>query len=120
VDAIEKYPIDEQEAVPERSEKPTVETLLTIEELSKWLGTEKSTIYAWTHKKMIPHIKLGKKMLRFRVNEILAWLSEKSISPRSETPKQVKKQRRSSGKSSASDDYINRIIEEAKSHVSRN
>ena len=116
----EKYPVNEQKDIYANGEETTIENLLTIDELSEWLAIEKSTIYAWTSKKIIPHIKLGKKMLRFRVNEILDWLSEKSVSPNPEVGNQIKKQHRSSVKSSASHDYVDRIIKGVKLDVLRN
>jgi len=115
-----KYPVNELEAVSVKKEDSIIENLLTIEELSAWLGVEKSTIYAWTSKKIIPHIKLGKKALRFRINEILEWLAEKSVSPDPEETNHIKSQHRSSGKSSASYDYVDKIIKEIKFDVLRN
>jgi len=112
-------PDNKQKALSAKAEELVMDNLLTIDELSEWLGVEKSTIYAWTSKKIIPHIKLGKKMLRFRVNEILDWLSEKSVSPDLESAKQIKRQHRSSGKSSASYDYVERIIKGVKRDVLR-
>lgn len=113
-------PDNTQKALSAKAEEPAMDNLLTIDELSEWLGVEKSTIYAWTSKKIIPHIKLGKKMLRFRVNEILDWLSEKSVSPDPEETNHTKTHRRSSGKASASYDYVDKIIKEAMRDVSRN
>jgi excisionase family DNA binding protein len=115
----QKYPINEQKDVSVKEEASISTNLLTIDELSEWLGVEKSTIYAWTSKKIIPHIKLSKKMLRFRFNEILDWLAENSVSPESRDVKQVKRKCKSSRKSSASDDYVDRLIKEAIRDVSR-
>jgi excisionase family DNA binding protein len=117
---IEKCPITEQKAVSVKEGASTIEKLLNIDELSEWLGIEKSTIYAWTSRKSIPHIKLGKKALRFRLNEVLDWLSEKSVSPKQEADKQIKKQHRSPVKSSASCDYVDEILKGVKLDVLRN
>lgn len=57
-------------------EATNMEKLLTPEELSAALGVKLSTIYSWTHKKIIPraaHIRL----LRFRELEVLDWLAHK-------------------------------------------
>jgi excisionase family DNA binding protein len=116
----QKCLINEHEAVQKKVQEVTNEYLLTIDELSEWLSIEKSTIYAWTSKKIIPHIKLGKKILRFRVNEILDWLSKKSVSPDTEVANQVEKQHKVSAKSSASYDYVDRIIKGVKTDVLRN
>jgi excisionase family DNA binding protein len=116
----QKYPINAQKAVFTNEEESTIEKLLDVDELSAWLGIEKSTIYAWTSKKNIPHIKLGQKVLRFRLNEVLDWLSEKSVSPNAEVAKQIKRQNGSSVKSSVSNDYVDRIIKGVKLDVLRN
>ena len=117
---IEKYPINEQKAFSVKEGASTIEKLLNIDELSEWLGIEKSTIYAWTSKKHIPHIKLGKKALRFRLNEVLDWLSEKSVSPNPEAVNTIKRQHRLPVKSSPSYDSVERIIKGVKLDVLRN
>lgn len=53
-------------------------TLMTVDELTEQLGVKKSTIYQWIHLKFVPHVKLGS-CVRFREEEILDWLTEKSI-----------------------------------------
>ena len=50
--------------------------LLTIGELSEWLGFTKNQIYAWTHLEKIPSIKIGKH-LRFDREHIRLWLESK-------------------------------------------
>ena len=114
------FPVNKQKAVSVKEKESIIDNLLTIDELSQWLGVEKSTIYAWTSKKLIPHIKLGKKALRFRVSEILEWLAEKSVSPDPAENNHIKSHRRSSGKASASYDYVDKIIKEIKLDVLRN
>ena len=115
-----KCPVNEQKAISVKEGESTIEKLLNIDELSEWLGIEKSTIYAWTSKQNIPHIKLGPKVLRFRLNEVIDWLSEKSVSPKPEVGNQIKNQHRSPVKSSASCDYVDRIIKGVKLDVLRN
>jgi len=50
-----------------------MEKLLTIEQLAEILQIKKSTIYAWTFAKKIPHLKIGG-ALRFREREIVKWI----------------------------------------------
>ena len=58
-----------------------MERLLNIDEVSKLLGVEVSTIYSWTSKKKIPFIRLSGKLVRFRESEIQKWLEERSVDP---------------------------------------
>jgi excisionase family DNA binding protein len=52
--------------------------LLNLKEVAKLLGISENTVYAWTSKGIIPHIKLGSRCLRFGEEEIIAWLTGKS------------------------------------------
>lgn len=53
--------------------------LLTINELSNFLQTSKSTIYRWVHKREIPFVKLGGKLL-FSQDEIQEYIKKNSVS----------------------------------------
>lgn len=50
----------------------------TIDDLTALLHVKRSTIYAWTHYRKIPHIKVGKNLL-FDRQEIAAWLESKHV-----------------------------------------
>ena len=64
-----------------------MQRLLNIDELSAILGVTKSTIYAWTSQNKIPHIKLGKKLLKFREDEIMAWIEKCSMDAQTNHPR---------------------------------
>lgn len=51
--------------------------LLNINDLSAFLNVKKSTIYDWTHRDVIPYVKLGS-LLRFKFDEIESWLKKNS------------------------------------------
>ncbi|MBS5802716.1 MAG: helix-turn-helix domain-containing protein [Brachyspira sp.] len=53
--------------------------LITIDELSTLLQTSKSTIYRWVHKREIPFVKLGGKLL-FSQDEIQEYIKKNSVS----------------------------------------
>ena len=53
-----------------------MQRLLTPEEICELLGIEKSTLYAWTSRHLIPFLKING-ILRFRENEITEWLKTK-------------------------------------------
>jgi len=84
---------------------------LDIDELSEILGVTKATIYSWTSQNKIPHIKLSKRLLKFREGEIREWINMKSI--QAEVSPVVRKNNRFK----SSDDYIERIITNAKEEV---
>ncbi len=48
---------------------------LNVDRLARYLSIPKSTIYNLTMKETIPHYHIGK-LLRFRKDDIDAWLSE--------------------------------------------
>jgi len=51
---------------------------LGIEELSRYLGLTKGTLYVWVCQKRIPYLKIGK-LLKFDIIEIENWLKDKRI-----------------------------------------
>jgi len=52
--------------------------LLTVQDLADQLSVTESTIYSWTHKRLIPFVKLGTRV-RFRQDKIDAWLNRRSF-----------------------------------------
>jgi len=61
----------------------TEKTVIGVDEVCEITGYEKATIYAFTHKRQIPHYKRGKKLFFNRL-EIETWLQENRIEPVSE------------------------------------
>lgn len=55
---------------------------LNIEQVSIFLGVPKSTIYAMTMRKTIPHFKLGR-LVRFRKADLIAYMETLRIDSRS-------------------------------------
>ncbi|MFW6140782.1 MAG: helix-turn-helix domain-containing protein [Acidobacteriota bacterium] len=53
-----------------------MEKLLTPEKVCEILRIERSTLYSWTRKELIPHIKVNG-LLRFKEEEINRWLKMK-------------------------------------------
>ncbi len=47
--------------------------LVDISQLSEIINIKKKTIYDWTHKGLIPYVKVGR-LLRFDLNDIERWL----------------------------------------------
>jgi len=92
-----------------------MEKLLDIDEISELLGVTKATIYSWTSQNKIPHIKLSKRLLKFREKEVTEWIEEKAVN--ADTPEQVirsDKGRQAASRLNQHDEYIERIIRNAK------
>lgn len=47
---------------------------LTIAQLSTRLGVRPSTLYSWVGSGEIPYLRLGRRLIRFRTDEIDLWL----------------------------------------------
>ena len=54
--------------------------IVSIEELSDYLGTPKGTLYHWVSQRKIPYVKLGRST-RFDMQEIDVWLRNRSFVP---------------------------------------
>lgn len=59
-----------------------METPMNVEEIAKYLHKQVNTIYQMTHKKIIPHMKVGGTLL-FDREEIDNWLKTKKVQVRS-------------------------------------
>lgn len=94
-----------------------MEKLLDIDDVSEMLGVTKATIYSWTSQNRIPHIKLSKRLLKFREKEIMAWIAARSVS--TETATVIRKRSRAGGTTFAGsrENYIDKIIENAKEKI---
>jgi excisionase family DNA binding protein len=92
-----------------------MEKLLTIEELSSLLGVEVSTLYIWTHRKVIPFIKLGK-FIRFNESAIQTWLQERTIQP-GQMEREAKIKPNKKTYKTTSGDFIEKIIANARTGI---
>ena len=53
--------------------------ILTLAEAAEYMGLKKSCLYRLTHEKRIRHYKPNNKMIYFRVEDIIAWLTSNPI-----------------------------------------
>ncbi len=51
-----------------------MEKLMNVREVSELLNVKPSTIRKWVHTGFIPHVKLGKRSVRFQVSIIEEWV----------------------------------------------
>lgn len=54
-------------------------TLLTYQELRDATGIPLGTLYTWVARRQIPHLRLGKRSVRFERDEIVRWLEERRV-----------------------------------------
>ena len=52
------------------------DTLMTVEEVAKYLKIQESTVYTWARQRKVPAIKIGS-FWRFRKEDIDRWLEER-------------------------------------------
>ena len=95
-----------------------MERLLDIRELSEMLGVTKATIYSWTSQNKIPHVKLSRRLLKFREKEIKDWIAAKTSNVDStHLSERGKLHSRKTAPRQLGDDYIEGIIRNAKEEI---
>ena len=62
-------------------QREVVAALLSYAEVSTLLGVKVGTLYAWTSRKVIPFVRLSPRVVRFKREEIEAWMQQRSVSP---------------------------------------
>lgn len=56
-----------------------VERLSTYKKTSEVTGLEVGTLYQLVHQGRIPHVRLGRRFVRFRLSEVKRWLDEHAV-----------------------------------------
>jgi excisionase family DNA binding protein len=87
------------------------EELVTIDEISKYLGVKKSTLYSKVETRQIPHYKIGN-LLRFRKSEVDAWLQRTKCEPGESSSKTMALPRRNGAKHTDIDEIVSKAIAE--------
>ena len=54
-------------------------SILGYAEAASLLGTKIATLYCWVHQKRIPHIRIGRRCIRFEKNTLIQWLASRSV-----------------------------------------
>ena len=67
------------EEKPPEGLRITTNALITYDEAAKRLGLTLGTLYALVHTGRIPHVRLGKRLVRFRPAELERWLESNSV-----------------------------------------
>lgn len=53
--------------------------LLNYDEACQFLGLKRGTMYALVSQRRIPHVRLGRRLVRFSKAELERWVAERSI-----------------------------------------
>lgn len=56
-------------------------TLMNYADTAELLGLKTSTLYAMVSRQQRPYVRLGKRLVRFDRDQLLAWLSERTVVP---------------------------------------
>lgn len=93
-----------------------MERLLTAERVAEMIGVDIHVLYQWTHRKSIPHIKLSKRMIRFRESEVMEWLKSKACQPGAEK-QQGKRENTGRPRKAQKNGEIDRMVQAAREEV---
>lgn len=61
--------------------------LMRYETAAAMLGVPISTLYCWVSRRQIPHIRLSRRMVLFKQEELERWLAERRIPEKTPTTK---------------------------------
>lgn len=59
--------------------------IIGYREAARLLGVPRGTLYAWTHRKQVPHIRLAARLVRFRRSDLVAFLDARTVPAAVET-----------------------------------
>lgn len=68
--------------------------LIGYQEAAEVLGLPVGTLYALVHDQKIPHKRLGKRLVRFSLDEIKAWISQHSVEQKSQLNRNLSKKKK--------------------------
>lgn len=55
-------------------EPPDAARTIGYADAADLLNVPKSTLYTWVHRRVVPHIRLGARVVRFDARELQAWI----------------------------------------------
>ena len=53
----------------------------TYDDVAKYVGVPKGTVYSWVRRRKIPFYRLGPRLVRFCRSEIETWLQARAVQP---------------------------------------
>lgn len=57
--------------------------MLTYKDAAKLVGVKLGTVYAMVSQRRIPHVRLGRRLVRFPRSELMRWLNERLVAAES-------------------------------------
>lgn len=60
----------------------TLPRLLTYSQLAEITGLSKGTLYSMVANGEVPHVRLGKRFVRFTEEAVQAWLASRTVDPK--------------------------------------
>jgi excisionase family DNA binding protein len=54
---------------------------LNYTQAARFLGVPIGTVYGWVHRKTIPHLRLGDRLVRFDREALTQWLESHKVAP---------------------------------------
>lgn len=66
-------------------ERPEDDDVLDYGGAERLTSIKRATLYALVSERRIPHIRIGRRFVRFSKRELLAWLQQHRVLPRSDT-----------------------------------
>jgi excisionase family DNA binding protein len=64
-----------------------VETLITVEEAARLLGVKRQTLYMWVRRGLVPSYRVGKRLIKFKADELLESFKVERSSDTTQPPK---------------------------------
>jgi excisionase family DNA binding protein len=59
-------------------------------EAAKMLGLPRGTLYWLVNQRRVPHVRLGRRLVRFSVRELQSWLAEHAVPAHKDASRQIK------------------------------
>jgi excisionase family DNA binding protein len=94
-----------------------MDKLLTVRDVAQLIAMTPFGVYSLVHKKRIPAVKISRRCLRFRPEDIDRWLQEKSQGVETAEPKPAIRQERRTQKRGLPASEVNSIVEKTKREV---
>jgi excisionase family DNA binding protein len=60
---------------------PPDNELLSYRDVARLCGVPIGTVYSWVHLRRVPHLRLGRRLVRFRRSAVETWLKEREVRP---------------------------------------
>ncbi len=77
----------DSDALGQRDAEPP--DLMGYAEAARLLAIPVGTLYGWTHRRRVPFIRIGPRMVRFSRRALQGWLDERAVEPRVDCQREI-------------------------------